>query len=384
MGGIICTNVNGEFVLAYEYYDILGVERDASEADIKKAFRRKARQLHPDVNKAPDAEEQFKQLNEAYDCLSDPNKKRMYDQFGTPDAAQGFGGGYQSVNMDDLFGGMGDLFSSFFGGMGGRGGGGARVRRDGRDMAIGLRLTLEEVATGAKKEIAYDRLAPCEECGGTGSADDGKEVECKTCHGSGRVTSVQRTFLGDMQTSSTCPDCGGKGTVIENPCPECDGQGRVPDREHVTIDIPAGIRDGQQVRLTGRGEAGMNGAPSGDLLATVRIEPNKYFEREGDNLHCRATISVAQAALGAKIEVVGIMPDEKVEVKVPEGTQTGDTVRCKGAGMPRLRRDSRGDLIVHITVEVPRKLSHKAKKLMKELNEEWGTEFSDGRTPLQR
>ena len=374
--------MDGEFVLAYEYYDILGVGRDASEADIKKAFRRKARQLHPDVNKAPDAEEQFKQLNEAYDCLSDPNKKRMYDQFGTPDAAQGFGGGYQSVNMDDIFGGMGDLFSSFFGGMGGRGGGG-RVRREGRDMAIGLRLTLEEVATGAKKEIAYDRLAPCEECGGTGSADDGKEVQCKTCHGSGRVTSVQRTFLGDMQTSSTCPDCGGKGTVIENPCPECEGQGRVPDREHVTIDIPAGIRDGQQVRLTGRGEAGMNGAAAGDLLATVRIEPNKYFEREGDNLHCRATISVAQAALGAKIEVVGILPDEKVEVKVPEGTQTGDTIRCKGSGMPRLRRDARGDLIVHITVEVPRKLSHKAKKLMKELNEEWGTQYSDGRTPLQ-
>ena len=374
--------MDGEFVLAYEYYDILGVGRDASEADIKKAFRRKARQLHPDVNKAPDAEEQFKQLNEAYDCLSDPNKKRMYDQFGTPDAAQGFGGGYQSVNMDDIFGGMGDLFSSFFGGMGGRGGGG-RVRREGRDMAIGLRLTLEEVATGAKKEIAYDRLAPCEECGGTGSADDGKEVQCKTCHGSGRVTSVQRTFLGDMQTSSTCPDCGGKGTVIENPCPECEGQGRVPDREHVTIDIPAGIRDVQQVRLTGRGEAGMNGAAAGDLLATVRIEPNKYFEREGDNLHCRATISVAQAALGAKIEVVGILPDEKVEVKVPEGTQTGDTIRCKGSGMPRLRRDARGDLIVHITVEVPRKLSHKAKKLMKELNEEWGTQYSDGRTPLQ-
>lgn len=368
--------------MAYEYYDILGVGRDASEAEIKKAFRRKARQLHPDVNKAPDAEEQFKQLNEAYDCLSDPNKKRMYDQFGTADAAQGFGGGYQSVNMDDIFGGMGDLFSSFFGGMGGRGGGG-RVRREGRDMAIGLRLTLEEVAVGAKKEIAYDRLAPCEECGGTGSADDSKEVECKTCHGSGRVTSVQRTFLGDMQTSSTCPDCGGKGTVIENPCPECEGQGRVPDREHVTIDIPAGIRDGQQVRLTGRGEAGMNGAPAGDLLATVRVEPNKYFERDGDHLHCRATVSVAQAALGAKIEVVGIMPDEKVEVKVPEGTQTGDTVRCKGYGMPRLRRDSRGDLIVHITVEVPRKLSHKAKKLMKELNEELGTQFSDGRTSLQ-
>ena len=228
--------------MAYEYYDILGVPRDATEAQIKKAFRHKARELHPDVNKAPDAEEQFKQLNEAYDCLSDPNKKRMYDQYGTADAAQGFGG-YQSVNMDDIFGGMGDLFSSFFGGMGGRGQG-ARVRREGRDMAIGIRLTLQEVATGASKEVAYDRLAPCEECGGSGSTDGGQEVQCSTCHGTGRVTSVQRTFLGDMQTATTCPDCGGAGTVIDNPCPECEGQGRVPDRERVTVKIPAGIRDG--------------------------------------------------------------------------------------------------------------------------------------------
>ena len=367
--------------MAYEYYDILGVSRDASENDIKKAFRRKARELHPDVNQAPDAEEQFKQLNEAYDCLSDPNKKRMYDQYGTADAAQGFGG-YQSVNMDDIFGGMGDIFSSFFGGMGGRGGGGARVRREGRDMAIGLRLTLEEVACGVKKEIAYDRLATCEECGGTGSADDGAEVECTTCHGQGRVVSVQRTFMGDMQTATTCPDCGGKGTIIQNPCPECNGQGRVPDRERVNIDIPAGIRDGQQVRISGRGEAGMNGAPAGDLLATVRVEPDKYFERDGDHLHCRATISVAQAALGATIEVTGVMPGEKVKVKIPDGTQNGDVIRCKGSGMPRMRRESRGDLMVHITVEIPRKLSRNAKKLMKELDEEWGTSFSDGRTAL--
>lgn len=371
----------GRFLLAYEYYDILGVSRDASDHDIKKAFRRKARELHPDVNKAPDAEDKFKELNEAYDCLSDPNKKRLYDQFGTPEAAQGYKGGYQSVNMDDFFGGMGDLFSSFFGG-GGRNR--AAVRRQGRDMAIGLRITLEEVALGVKKEIAYDRLAPCEECGGTGRAEGGKEVECETCHGQGRVMSVQRTFLGDMQTATTCPDCGGTGTVIDNPCPECEGQGRVPDREHVTIDIPAGVRDSQQVRLAGRGEAGMNGAEAGDLIATVRIEPNKFFERDGDNLHCRATVSVAQAALGATIEVQGIMPDEKVSVKVPEGTQNGDVVRCKGSGLPRLRRDSRGDLIVHITVEIPKKLSHTAKKLMEKLDKEWGTQFSDGRTPLQR
>ena len=367
--------------MAYEYYDILGVERDASENDIKKAFRRKARELHPDVNKAPDAEEKFKELNEAYDVLSDPQKKSVYDRYGTADAAQGFGG-YQSVDMSDIFGGMGDIFSSFFGGMGGRGGG-AQVRREGRDMAIGLRLTLEEAARGVKKEIAYERLCTCEECGGSGSADGGEEVTCSKCNGQGRVVSVQHTFLGDMQTATTCPDCGGTGTVISNPCPECGGQGRVPDREHITVEIPVGIRDGQQVRMVGRGEAGMNGAKAGDLIATVRIERNKYFERDGDDLHTRATISIAQAAIGAEIYVTGILPDERVSVTVPAGTQPGDVIRVRNCGMPRFRKtDKRGDMMVHVTVAVPRKLSRNAKRILAELDEELGTEFSDGRTAL--
>lgn len=368
--------------MAYEYYDILGVSRDASEGDIKKAFRRKARELHPDVNKAPDAEERFKELNEAYDVLSDPQKKSMYDRFGTADAAQGFGGGYQSVDMSDIFGGMGDIFSSFFGGMGGRDGG-RTVRREGRDMGIGLRLTLEEVAQGAKKDIVYDRLATCEECGGSGCADDGHEVSCSTCNGSGRVVSVQRTFLGDMQTASTCPDCGGTGRTIDKPCSECSGQGRVPDREHLTIEIPKGIRDGQQVRIAGHGEAGMNGAAPGDLIATVRIEPHEYFERDGDHLHTRANISVAQAALGADIEVTGILEGEMVPVKVPSGCQSGQTIRVKGYGLPRLRKESkRGDLLVHVTVVVPSKLSRKAKELMEQLDAELGDEASRKRAPL--
>ena len=368
--------------MAYEFYDILGVDRDASESDIKKAFRRKARELHPDVNKAPDAEEKFKELNEAYDVLSDAQKKAMYDRYGTADAASGFGG-YQSVDMSDIFGGMGDIFSSIFGGAGGGPRGGAGMRREGRDMAIGLRLTLEEAACGAKKEIAYERLTTCEECGGSGSADDSGETTCSTCNGQGRVVSVQRTFLGDMQTATTCPDCGGRGTVISNPCPECDGQGRVPDREHLTVEIPAGIRDGQQVRLAGRGEAGMNGAASGDLIATIRIDQNNYFERDGDNLHCRATVSIAQAALGADISVTGIMPDETVSVSIPAGTQPGDVVRVRNYGMPKFRRaDKRGDLMVHITVKVPKKLSRNAKNILKELDEELGCEYSDGRTPL--
>ena len=343
--------------MAYEYYDILGVSRDASESEIKKAFRRKARELHPDVNKAPDAEERFKELNEAYDVLSDPQKKSMYDRFGTADAAQGFGGGYQSVDMSDIFGGMGDIFSSFFGGMGG---GGARQQRpNGRDMAVGLR--------------------------GTGCADGGKEVECSRCKGTGRVVSVQHTFLGDMQTASTCPDCGGTGHVIDKPCPECEGQGRVPDRAHLTIEIPKGIRDGQQVRVQGHGEAGLNGAPAGDLIATVRIEPHEYFERDGDHLHTRANITIAQAALGADIKVVGIMEDEEVPVKIPAGCQPGQTVRVKGYGLPRFRKnDKRGDLLVHVTVVVPRKLSRNAKKLVEQLGEELGDDVSKERARLSR
>ncbi len=369
--------------MAYEYYDILGVSRDASDGDIKKAFRRKARELHPDVNKEPDAEERFKALNEAYDVLSDPQKKGMYDRFGTADAAQGFGGGYQSVDMSDIFGGMGDIFSSFFGGMGGNGSAGARQRRDGRDMGIGLRLTLEEVARGVKKDIVYERLAPCEECSGSGAAEDGKEIECSTCQGSGRVVSVQRTFLGDMQTAATCPDCGGTGRTIDNPCPECDGQGRVPDREHLTIEIPQGIHDGQQVRIQGHGEAGMNGAPAGDLIATVRIEPHEFFERDGDHLHARANITMAQAALGAEITIPGILEDEVVSVKVPAGCQPGQTLRIKGSGFPQFRRNNkRGDMLVHINVVIPRKLSRKAKKLIEELGEDIGDEVSKRRVPL--
>ena len=369
--------------MAYEFYDILGVSRDANEQEIKKAFRRKARDLHPDVNKAPDAEERFKELNEAYDVLSDPQKKAVYDRYGTADAANGFGGGYQSVDMSDIFGGMGDIFSSFFGGAAGGSGRSAAMRREGRDMSIGLRLTLEEAATGVKKEIVYDRLAPCEECDGTGSADGGSMSTCSTCNGTGRVVKVQRTILGEMQTATPCPDCAGTGSTVQNPCSECDGQGRVPDRERLTVEIPAGIKDGQQVRIQGQGEAGMNGAASGDLIATVRLERHKYFEREGDNLHTRANISITQATLGATIEVVGILEDEIVEVEIPSACQPNQVLRVKGYGMPRLRHEKkRGDLYVHIDVLIPKKLSRNAKNLLKQLEDELGNEDCKKRVPI--
>lgn len=374
--------------MAKDLYEILGVSKDASESEIKKAFRRRACELHPDVNKAADAEDQFKELNEAYDVLSDPNKRAQYDRFGTiPGAAGGgYGGGSGYVDFDDLFGGgfggMGDIFSSFFGGQGGQGG--RPARKEGRDMGVGLRITLEEVARGVEKEIVYDRLAPCPDCKGTGLGENGKVVTCPECGGKGRVVSVQRTFLGDMQTATTCKKCNGTGSSIENPCPECEGQGRVPDRQRVTVKVPAGIRDGQQLRVGGFGEAGIQGAQAGDLIVTCRVQPHEFFERDGDDLHGRANISFIQAILGAEIEIDGIMPDEKVQVRIPAGCQNEQVVRVKGFGMPRLKSDIRGSMYVHVNVVIPEKITKKQRELLEKLADEMGEEVAAPRSPLQK
>lgn len=374
--------------MAKDLYEILGVSKDASESEIKKAFRRRARELHPDVNKAADAEDQFKELNEAYDVLSDPNKRAQYDRFGTiPGAAGGgYGGGSGYVDFDDLFGGgfggMGDIFSSFFGGQGGQGG--RPARKEGRDMGVGLRITLEEVARGVEKEIVYDRLAPCPDCKGTGLGENGKVVTCPECGGKGRVVSLQRTFLGDMQTATTCKKCNGTGSSIENPCPECEGQGRVPDRQRVTVKVPAGIRDGQQLRVGGFGEAGIQGAQAGDLIVTCRVQPHEFFERDGDDLHGRANISFIQAILGAEIEIDGIMPDEKVQVRIPAGCQNEQVVRVKGFGMPRLKSDIRGSMYVHVNVVIPEKITKKQRELLEKLADEMGEEVAAPRSPLQK
>ena len=374
--------------MAKDLYEILGVSKDASDAEIKKAFRRRARELHPDVNKAANAEDQFKELNEAYDVLSDPNKRAQYDRFGTiPGAAGGgYGGGSGYVDFDDLFGGgfggMGDIFSSFFGGQGGQGG--RPARKEGRDMGVGLRITLEEVARGVEKEIVYDRLAPCPDCKGTGLGENGKVVTCPECGGKGRVVSVQRTFLGDMQTATTCKKCNGTGSSIENPCPECEGQGRVPDRQRVTVKVPAGIRDGQQLRVGGFGEAGIQGAQAGDLIVTCRVQPHEFFERDGDDLHGRANVSFIQAILGAEIEIDGIMPDEKVQVRIPAGCQNEQVVRVKGFGMPRLKSDIRGNMYVHVNVVIPEKITKKQRELLEKLADEMGEEVAAPRSPLQK
>ncbi len=370
--------------MAADYYQILGVEKDASQSDIKKAFYRKARKVHPDVNDSPDAEEEFKKLNEAFAVLSVVKKRAQYDRFGTVDGPGGFGGG-AGVDFSDIFGGgfggMGDIFDTIFGG--GAAGGG-RVRTAGRNMAIGLHLTLEEVATGVTKEVSYERLAPCETCGGSGAAEGGKVETCGNCGGRGVVVTVQRTMLGAMQTQRPCPECGGLGQVVSNPCPECDGEGRSPQREQVTVEVPKGIREGQQVKISNKGEAGVRGDSTGDLIVKVHVDENDFFQRDGDNLHTRVNVSMFQAALGATVEIEGIMPDEQIEVKIPAGTQNEDVVRVKNSGMPRYNSDNRADLYAHIWVDVPKKLSKDERTALEYAADAFGEVYDDEKGRFQK
>ncbi len=361
-----------------DYYNMLGVERTASEAEIKKAFRRKARECHPDVCDDHDAEERFKSVNEAYDVLSDPAKREMYDRYGTVDPRTGGGVG---PDIGDIFGGgfgMDDLFSVFFGGMAGTGARRARTR--GRDMAVQVVVSLEDAAHGAEREIAVNRLVPCEECGASGSADGSAPSRCQDCGGTGQRRTQRQTFLGTMQTVTPCERCSATGQVIESACPECSGQGRVPDRDHVTVEMPAGIEDGTQIRMRGMGEAGFRGDAAGDLLVTVRVAPHEYLHRQGADLHAQMSLTVTEAALGADMRVPGI--DGDVEVAVAAGTQHGEQIRVRGAGMPRLQRSGRGDLIVHAAIEIPRKLTREQRALLEQLAESFGE--SPRATPLSR
>lgn len=365
-----------------DLYEILGVDRDATDDQIKKAFRRRARELHPDVNKSPNADEEFKELNEAYDVLSDAAKRSQYDRFGTIPGAASSGAGY--VDFEDIFGGfggMGDIFSSFFGGAQSSA---RNVSKNGRDMGIGIEITLEEAACGIKREIVYDRLAPCADCNATGLGEGGRVVECQKCQGSGQVITVQRTILGEMQSRSTCDACGGTGKSIEGACEECEGQGRVPDRQRVSIDIPKGIKDGQQLRIEGLGEAGYQGAPSGNLIVTARVRPHELFERDGNDLHASLTITMMQASLGCSVLIDGILEDEKVEVKIPSGIQPGESVRVKGKGMPKMKSDSRGNLILHIDIEIPKRLKPKQRKSLEKLAAEMGENLTRAPVKINR
>lgn len=356
-----------------EYYDVLGVSKDASADEIKKAFRRKARECHPDVSDAHDAEDQFKKLNEAYDVLSDPAKREQYDRFGSVGNGNGGygggpGGGFQYVDFGDL-GDIGDLFSAFFGGAG-VGRSRQSVRTEGRDMALSVRISLEDAARGLNHTISVDRLAPCDECGATGAQAGTSPVTCPTCDGSGQVVGYRQTLFGAMQTATVCEQCHGTGQWIEHPCEECEGSGRVIDRQQVELNIPAGIRDGQQIRLREMGEAGIRGAASGDLIVTVRVSAHERFERAGADLHAHLPISITEAALGAVKTVDGLL--EPVQVHIDGGVQTGDKVRVKGAGMPVLNRDEAGDLYFHVEVVVPKKLTERQRELLVELSSEFG------------
>ena len=362
-----------------DYYEVLGVERDADARTIKRAFLKKAREVHPDVSDDPDAEMKFKEVNEAYSVLSDEQKRANYDRFGTAD---GMGGsGY--VDFSDIFGGMGmdDIFSSFFGGGAAGGHAGRQQRRQGRDMAISLSVTLEEAAQGCTKTISYDRLAPCEDCHGTGLAEGAKEEPCKRCHGTGYVTQVQRSIFGQVQSSAPCPDCHGEGTVIDHPCDMCDGQGRTPTHEKLDIKVPAGISSGRQLRVSGYGEAGYRGAPAGDLIVSVEVERHDRFERHGDDLYLDLSVSMVQAALGCTVEVDGIMPDERVSVLVPAGSQPGALVTVEGRGMPRIGGGgARGRLVARVKVVVPPELSPEARQALERYEEAVGEDFERKRS----
>lgn len=362
-----------------DYYEVLGVPRDASAADIKKAFRAKAREVHPDTSDHDNAEELFKELNEAYEVLSDPEKRANYDRFGTA-APGGFGGGPDAgYGWDSPFGasGMGDIFSAFFGGTTSAGVGAPRT--EGRDMTAQVVVTLEEAASGGAKEVKYTRSATCPTCGGTGTAEGGHVVTCPECNGTGRKVWQRNTFFGRFESVHPCERCGGTGSIIDKPCPTCAGDGRTPATERVTVEIPAGVQDGQRVRVAGKGEAGFRGARSGDLLVTVRIKAHDFLHREGDDLHARAAIPMAVAALGGDLNVPGLFGP--VPVHVPSGTQNGDIIVAKGAGMPNAR-GSNGDLVVHANIVVPKRLKKEQRRLLEQFAESMGDQHSH--SPLDR
>lgn len=350
-----------------DYYAILGVERDATAEEIKKAFRLKARECHPDVCATEDGEERFKEVNEAYEVLSDPNKRDVYDRFGTADPRASQYGGFDGVPYEDIFGmGMEDVFSMFFGTSTRSA---RRVRREGRDLSAQVVITLEEAAAGAEKELDLTRVATCEKCDGKGG-DEVSVTACPDCQGTGQRTVVRQTFLGQMRTVAPCDACGQTGEAVSNGCDVCGGTGRAPKRERVGISVPAGIQDGASIRIPGAGEAGIRGSQGGDLIVGVRVAPHERVFREGDDLHVQVRIPLTTAALGGTVRFHGLVFEE--EAKVAAGTQPGDFIRIKGRGMPKARGNGAGDLIAHVAVDVPKKLSKAEKQLLEKLDEKLG------------
>ena len=355
-----------------DYYEILGVSKSASETDIKKAYRQMALKYHPDKNQGDKAaEEKFKEAAEAYEILRDPEKRRRYDQYGHAGLGNGAGAGGFHMSMDDIFSQFGDIFGdafgNSFGGFGGYGGTRQRRRRvnRGSNLRVKVKLTLEEIAKGVEKKIKVNKYLECQPCNGSGSKEGSSYSSCSTCHGSGQVTRVTNTFLGQMQTSSTCPACGGEGQTIVNKCPHCAGDGIVKGEEVISIKIPAGVQDGMQLSLGGKGNAGARSGVPGDLVVLVEEIENPDFERDGVNLLHNAFISFADAALGATIEIPTL--DGKARIKIAPGTQGGKVLRLKGKGLPAINSFNTGDLLVNINVWTPKTLSREEKDVLEKL-----------------
>lgn len=355
-----------------DYYEVLGIQKGASEDEIKKAFKKKAREYHPDLHpNDPSCEEKFKEVNEAYGVLSDPQKKQRYDQFGHAGVDPSYGGGAGDMGGFGGFGDMGDILEGIFGGFGfggaGSRGGNPNAPRRGSDINESVTISFMEACSGKKQEMKVNRMTVCESCHGTGS-DGGSSAEiCPDCHGRGSVKAAQRTPFGMISSTKPCPHCGGKGKIIKNPCANCRGAGRVKSVKNITFDIPAGIDNGQTIRIGGQGDCGTNGGPSGDLLVTVRVRNHDLFERDGYDVHCDIPITYTQAVLGDKITVPTI--DGSVSYNISEGTQTGTVFRLRGKGIKHINRNDRGDQYVKIYVEVPKNLSKKQKDLLKQFED---------------
>ncbi|MDT4932333.1 MAG: molecular chaperone DnaJ [Pseudonocardiales bacterium] len=345
-----------------DYYGLLGVGRDATPEELKRAYRKLARELHPDVNPDTAAQDRFKAVTTAYEVLSDPEKRRIVDLGGDP-LAQGAG---TAGNPFSGFGGFGDVFEAFFGGSGTMGGGrGRRSRvRQGADALLPLSLTLEEAAFGVRRELTVETAVVCDTCHGNGCAPGTSPRTCQTCGGLGEIQSVQRSFLGQVMTSRPCSACAGTGEQIPSPCPTCGTEGRVRARRTITVDVPAGIEEGMRIRLSGQGEVGPGGGPAGDLYVEVSEVPHETFARDGADLHCTIAVPVTAAALGTDLVLATLDGDEKLDIRA--GTQGGTVLTMRGKGVPRLRSSARGDLYVHVEVQTPTKLDEAQERLLRE------------------
>ena len=343
-----------------EYYDRLGLSKDASQDEIKRAYRKLSKKYHPDINKEPGAEEKYKEILEAYETLSDAQKRAAYDQYG-PDGANGFGGQGSFGGFDGGagFGGFEDIFSSFFGGGATRN---PNAPRQGDDLQYRVNLSFEEAVFGAEKEIHYNREVTCKTCSGSGAKPGTSPVTCGRCHGHGVINVDTQTPLGMMRRQVTCDVCHGTGQEIKDPCPTCRGTGREKQSHTVSVKIPAGVETGQQIRLAGQGEAGFNGGPYGDLFVVINVNPSDKFTRDGSTIYYTLNISFVQAALGDTVEVPTVHGN--VEMTIPAGTQTGKTFRLKGKGAPRLRGGSQGDQLVTVKIVTPTKLNDAQKEAL--------------------